>query len=128
MFRSRRDVAAWIGLVPRQNSTGGKQKLEPICNQGDPYLRRILVIGAHAARRLPPLPEILWPPARQPRVRGFYFAEVYCLAATSKIVQMVGCGISGLRATGQPSCGGSLESRCGQLRATKRRISSSTGR
>jgi transposase len=48
MFRSGRDFAAWIGLVPRQNSTGGKQKLGPICKQGDPYLRRILVIGAHA--------------------------------------------------------------------------------
>jgi transposase len=48
MFRSGRDFAAWIGLVPRQNSTGGKQKLGPICKQGDPYLRRILVVGAHA--------------------------------------------------------------------------------
>ena len=48
MFRSGRDFAAWIGLVPRQKSTGGKQKLGPICKQGDPYLRRILVVGAHA--------------------------------------------------------------------------------
>ena len=48
MFRSGRDFAAWIGLVPRQNSTGGKQKLGPISKQGDPYLRRILVVGAHA--------------------------------------------------------------------------------
>ena len=34
-FRSGRDFAAWIGLVPRQDSTGGKQKLGPISKQGD---------------------------------------------------------------------------------------------
>ena len=39
-FRSGRDFAAWIGLVPRQDSTGGKQKLGPISKQGDRYLRR----------------------------------------------------------------------------------------
>ena len=48
VFRSGRDFAAWIGLVPRQDSTGGKQKLGPISKQGDRYLRRILVVGAHA--------------------------------------------------------------------------------
>jgi transposase len=48
IFRSGRDFAAWIGLVPRQDSTGGKQKLGPISKQGDQYLRRILVVGAHA--------------------------------------------------------------------------------
>ncbi len=47
-FRSGRDFAAWIGLVPRQDSTGGKQKLGPISKQGDRYVRRILVVGAHA--------------------------------------------------------------------------------
>ena len=47
VFRSGRDFAAWIGLVPRQDSTGGKQKLGPISKQGDRYLRRILVVGAH---------------------------------------------------------------------------------
>jgi transposase len=50
-FRSGRDLAAWIGLVPRQDSTGGKQKLGPISKQGDQYLRRILVVGAHAVLR-----------------------------------------------------------------------------
>jgi transposase len=50
-FRSGRDLAAWIGLVPRQDSTGGKQKLGPISKQGDRYLRRILVVGAHAVLR-----------------------------------------------------------------------------
>jgi transposase len=50
-FRSGGDLAAWIGLVPRQDSTGGKQKLGPISKQGDQYLRRILVVGAHAVLR-----------------------------------------------------------------------------
>jgi len=51
VFRSGRDFAAWIGLVPRQASTGGKQKLGPISKQGDRYLRRILVVGAHSVLR-----------------------------------------------------------------------------
>jgi transposase len=50
-FRSGRDFAAWVGLVPRQDSTGGKQKLGPISKQGDRYLRRLLVLGAHAVLR-----------------------------------------------------------------------------
>ena len=50
-FRSGRDFAAWIGLVPRQDSTGGKNKLGPISKQGDRYLRRLLVVGAHAVLR-----------------------------------------------------------------------------
>ena len=48
VFRSGRDFAAWIGLVPREDSTGGKQKLGPISKQGDQYLRRILIVGAGA--------------------------------------------------------------------------------
>ena len=47
-FRSGRDFAAWIGIVPREDSTGGKHKLGPISKRGDQYLRRILVVGAHA--------------------------------------------------------------------------------
>jgi len=52
VFRSGRDFAAWIGIVPRQDSTGGKQKLGPISKRGDRYLRRILVVGACAVLRL----------------------------------------------------------------------------
>lgn len=56
-FRSGRDLAAWIGLVPRQHSTGGKERLGSISKQGDRYLRRLLVAGALAivqqARRHP---------------------------------------------------------------------------
>jgi transposase len=48
---SRNIVRARIGLVPRQDSTGGKQKLGPISKQGDRYLRRLLVVGAHAVLR-----------------------------------------------------------------------------
>ena len=51
VFRSGRDFAAWIGIVPRQESTGGKQKLGPISKRGDRYLRRILVVGACAVLR-----------------------------------------------------------------------------
>lgn len=51
IFRSGRDFAAWIGLVPRQLSTGGKPKLGPISKQGDRYLRRILVVGAVSVLR-----------------------------------------------------------------------------
>jgi transposase len=51
VFRSGRDFAAWIGLVPRQMSTGGKPKLGPISKQGDRYLRRLLVVGAVSVLR-----------------------------------------------------------------------------
>jgi len=57
VFRSGRDLAAWIGLVPRQNSSGGKERLGGISKQGDRYLRRLFVVGAVAvlkqARRNP---------------------------------------------------------------------------
>ena len=51
VFGSGRGFAAWIGLVPREDSTGGKQKLGPISKRGDRYLRRILVVGACAVLR-----------------------------------------------------------------------------
>src|ERR1700730_850510 len=50
-FKSGRDLAAWIGLVPRQNSSGGKEKLGGITKQGDRYLRQLLVIGSLAVIR-----------------------------------------------------------------------------
>ncbi|MBT4701974.1 MAG: IS110 family transposase, partial [Rhodospirillaceae bacterium] len=46
VFKNGRELAAWIGLVPRQNSTGGKQRLGKISKQGDQYLRWLLVAGA----------------------------------------------------------------------------------
>ncbi len=56
MFKSGRELAAWIGLVPRQSSTGVKERLGRISKQGDHYLRWLLVAGAmtvirHAKRR-----------------------------------------------------------------------------
>ena len=50
-FRSGRNLAAWIGLVPRQHSTGGKDKLGGITKQGNRYLRWLLVTGAMAVIR-----------------------------------------------------------------------------
>ncbi len=46
LFKSGRELAAWIGLVPRQNSTGGKERMGRISKQGDQYLRWLLVAGA----------------------------------------------------------------------------------
>jgi len=45
-FKSGRDLSAWIGLVPRQNSTGGKERLGHISKAGNRYLRMLLVVGA----------------------------------------------------------------------------------
>jgi len=50
-FRTGREFAAWIGLVPRQNSTGGKERLGSITKQGNRYLRWLLVAGAMAVIR-----------------------------------------------------------------------------
>jgi transposase len=50
-FRSGRDLAAWIGLVPKQHTTGGKDKLGSITKQGNRYLRWLLVAGAMAVIR-----------------------------------------------------------------------------
>jgi transposase len=50
-FRSGRNLAAWIGLVPKQHSTGGKDRLGSITKQGNRYLRWLLVAGAMAVIR-----------------------------------------------------------------------------
>jgi transposase len=50
-FRSGRNLAAWIGLVPKQHSTGGKNRLGRITKQGNRYLRWLLVAGAMAVIR-----------------------------------------------------------------------------
>src|SRR6516164_5221499 len=47
-FRSGRECAAWLGLVPRQNSTGGKHRLGGISKRGNQYLRRLPINGASA--------------------------------------------------------------------------------
>ena len=47
-FASAREFAAWLGLVPRQHSTGGKARLGGISKRGNRYLRRLLINGASA--------------------------------------------------------------------------------
>jgi transposase len=51
VFRSGRDFSAWVGLVPKQNSSGGKDKLGSISKQGDRYLRSLFTAGALAVIR-----------------------------------------------------------------------------
>jgi len=51
IFRAGRNLAAWIGLVPRQNSSGGKERLGGITKQGNRYLRQLLFVGAMAVIR-----------------------------------------------------------------------------
>jgi transposase len=73
-FAKGRDFAAWLGLVPRQHSSGGKQKLGAISRMGERTLRRLMIIGAsavvlHASKRGAPagswLAQML---ARKPRM------------------------------------------------------------
>ncbi len=87
VFKSGRELAAWIGLVPRQNSTGGKERMGRISKQGDQYLRWLLVAGAmtiirHAKRRgatnLPWVADIL---ARRP-------TKVAAVALANKIARI----------------------------------------
>ena len=50
-FKNGRQLAAWVGLVPRQDSTGGKTRLLGISKHGDSYLRTLLIHGARAVQR-----------------------------------------------------------------------------
>ena len=66
-FKHGRQMAAWIGLVPRQDSSGGHQRLGPISRCGDAYLRTLLIQGARSsvlqASRVPAdkaTPEQIW--------------------------------------------------------------------
>jgi transposase len=51
VFRSGRQFAAWLGLVPKQHSSGGKERMGGISKMGDRYLRHLLVVGATAVVR-----------------------------------------------------------------------------
>jgi transposase len=51
LFKNGRHLAAWLGLVPRQNSTGGKDRLGGITKAGNTYIRRLLVLGATSVIR-----------------------------------------------------------------------------
>jgi transposase len=85
-FRSGRDMAAWIGLVPRQDSTGGKQRLGPISKQGDRYLRRILVVGAHSVLRRAKLNPEKYPWLTQLLARRPF--KVVAVALANKMARM----------------------------------------
>ena len=87
-FRSGRNFSAWIGLVPKQHSSGGKNRLGSISKQGDRYLRGLFVIGAlaviryakiHGTKHRPWLTALL---ARKP-------AKVAAIALANKIARMV---------------------------------------
>ena len=86
-FRSGRDFSAWIGLVPRQHSSGGKDRLGGISKQGDRYLRSLFTAGAlaviryakiHGTRHRPWLTALL---ARRP-------TKVVAIALANKIARM----------------------------------------
>jgi len=86
-FRSARDFSAWVGLVPTQNSSGGKDKLGSISKQGDRYLRSLFTAGAlaviryakiHGTRHRPWLTGLL---ARRP-------TKVAAIALANKLARM----------------------------------------
>ena len=52
VFKSGRDFSAWLGSTPRQNSSGGKEKLGTITKQGNRYIRWLLVVGATSLLRV----------------------------------------------------------------------------
>jgi len=86
-FASGRQFAAWLGLVPRQNSSGGKARLGHISRRGDAYLRMLLVQGARsvlntAARHTDRLS--LWALSLQAR-RGMHKALVGIAAKNARI-------------------------------------------
>jgi transposase len=86
-FRSGRDFSAWIGLVPKQNSSGGKERLGNISKRGDRYLRSLFTAGAlaviryakiHGTKHRPWLTALL---ARRP-------TKVAAIALANKIARM----------------------------------------
>ena len=86
-FRSGRNFSAWIGLVPKQHSSGGKERLGSISKQGDRYLRSLFVAGAlaviryakiHGTQHRPWLTALL---ARRP-------TKVAAIALANKIARM----------------------------------------
>jgi transposase len=87
-FDNGRQFAAWLGLVPRQYSTGGKTRLGHITRRGDPYLRTLLIMGARAVlqaatRRKDQLSR--WALAVRER-RGYHRACVAIAAKNARIV------------------------------------------
>jgi transposase len=83
--RSGRDLAAWISLVPRQNSSGGKERLGSICKAGHRYLRQMLVVGAMAVIRYASLTWRPWLAQLLARRK----AKVAAVALANKIARTV---------------------------------------
>jgi transposase len=50
-FKAGREFPTWIRLVPKETSSGGKQRLGHISKRGNPYMRRLLIVDAHAVLR-----------------------------------------------------------------------------
>jgi transposase len=87
-FKNGRQCAAWLGLVPKQDSTGGKTRLLGISKRGDAYLRTLLVHGARSAMRLSPKrndPKSRWVEQLRKR-RGENIAAVALAAKHARIL------------------------------------------
>ena len=87
-FKNGRQCAAWLGLVPKQDSTGGKTRLLGISKRGDAYLRTLLVHGARSAMRLTPKrndPKSRWVEQLRKR-RGENIAAVALAAKHARIL------------------------------------------
>ena len=87
-FRSARNFSAWIGLVPKQHSSGGKERLGSISKQGDRYQRSLFVAGALAVIRYAKIHGTghrLWLTASLARRP----TRVAAIALASKIARMV---------------------------------------
>lgn len=74
-FKNGRQFSAWLGLVPKQHSTGGKQKLLGITKKGDKYIRKLLVHGGRSEVQYAKKRENTWLLALKER-RGFNRAAV----------------------------------------------------
>lgn len=99
-FENGRQFAAWLGLVPRQWSTGGKTRLGRITKRGDAYLRTLLILGARAAlqmatRRSDRLSR--WALVLKERV-GYHKAVVALAAKNARIVWALLAGGTSFRA------------------------------
>jgi transposase len=80
-FAHARDLAAWIGLVPRQSTTGGKPRLQGISKRGNTYLRTLLIHGSRATlRTLANSPTALGEWLRKLLARAHYNVVVVALA------------------------------------------------
>jgi transposase len=87
-FSSGRQFAAWLGLVPRQWSTGGKARLGRITKRGDAYLRTLLILGARAALQMAARRDdklSRWAVSLKER-RGYHKAVVALAAKNARIV------------------------------------------